>query len=132
MSARSKYFITRVALFVYGSGFHLALLKLFPLFDNKPTQNVSVVSRPPADAAIALLGGAWLAALMLPLVRWIRAHDQPDTFAVVWRASVRGVLTTLLAFETLYILISLYFALVFRSGSPGGLGLLDGFLLALI
>ncbi len=132
MSTQAKYFLSGLALFLYGSAVHLLLLRLLVHWGYQPPANRSLVDRPLVNAALAVLGGAWVAAFMLRLLRWTRAHEPASVFAVVCRAGLFGVAATLLTLETFYILACMFGTLVLNRKGPGQAGLIDGFILCMI
>lgn len=135
MTTRAKYLLCWMALFIYGSLIHLLMFRTFVGWSFPPGTDRSVADDPLTNAAITVLGGAFVTAFMLPLLR--RTWTQPSlrVLLVISKAAAFGVVATFLALQTFFVLGSFFFALKVEAttvAGPGDAGLLGLFLLCLI
>ena len=114
MTTRAKHWLCGVSLFVYGSVIHLLLFRLFVRWAYPPlgsastgAGNRSFVNHPLTNGAITLLGGVFVALLMLRLLR----KGRGKTFLVIFKAAALGAVATLLTLQTLLVLTGLWLTL---------------------
>jgi hypothetical protein len=103
MTTRAKHWLCGLGLFVYGSVIHLLLFRLFVRWVYPRNQGIG----PLWTTAIVLLGGAFVALLMFPLLR----RSRTGNFLIIIKASALGLAATLLALQTLFLLASSFLAL---------------------
>jgi hypothetical protein len=63
---------------------------------------------PLTNVTVALLGGALVTGFMLRLFRRLSERDAPRSFSVICKASLYGMLATLLTVEIFDVLVSLF------------------------
>ena len=113
MTTRAKHWLCGVGLFVYGSVIHLLLFRLFVRWAYPPlgsastgAGNRSFVDHPLTNGAITLLGGVFVALLMVRLLR----KGRGKTFLVIFKAAALGAVATLLTLQTFFVLTGLWLA----------------------
>ncbi len=133
MISWAKYSIWRAGLFVYGAIAHLSLFRLYVHFSYPPGADRSFVDDPLTNGALTLLGGTFVAFFMLRLLRRARTGMSLQASSIMLRGAALGVAATVLTLQSLFILASIFLTFSsYKRAIPGGMGLLQRFIVSLI
>jgi hypothetical protein len=121
---RRRKALPRGLLFLYGGLTHWLFLRGFVRLEYPLGTSRAFVDDPLTNAGVAVLGGIFVAWLLMPIVNLFQEGRMPAVLPSILRASGRAMLATALTLETFYIVASVFSA--FRLAASQGIDPIGG------
>jgi hypothetical protein len=103
--------------FLVGALAHYLMLKLYVHFLYNGGAGAAVVREARTSAAFAILGGIMLATFMSLLFSRLERTPGIQRSALILRAGIYGVLSTICALEVFFVLVSVWWSFVIKGGN---------------